>query len=172
MAQGRAFALRSLQDSSDAEILNFALGLEHLEAAFYTEVVAGGALTERSEAILTSIRDNEVAHVAALTEAVRAAGGVPVAAQESYNFGDVRTEAAILATAETLEGVGVGAYTGAAALVSDKKVLSAAAGIEQVEARHHGVIRFLNAKNPSETALGPVLTAGEVEQKVAPILGG
>ncbi len=105
--------------------------------------VSGGQLSGQALTVLTAVRDHEIAHVDQLTKVVTQLGGTPAQKAPSYNFGDMSTQDAILATAETLEGVGVGAYTGAAALITDKKtILAAAASIEQVEARHFGAIRY------------------------------
>ena len=169
---GQAYASSLLQGMGDLDVLNFALTLEHLEATFYKMVVASGMLSGQVRTVLMSVRDHEIAHVVQLTKVVRQLGGTPAQKAAHYNFGDMSSQAAILRTSETLEGVGVGAYTGAAALISDKKmILPAAASIEQVEARHFAAIRYLRGENPSPAALGPKLTVAEVKQKVAPILG-
>jgi rubrerythrin len=170
-ASAATFAKANLQDLSDADILNFALSLEHLEAEFYKMAVDSGNLDGDALEILTKVRDHEIAHVDFLTKALTDAGAEPVEAQDSYNFGDMSSEAAILKTAEVLEETGVGAYTGAAALIDNKDYLAAAASIEQVEARHHGAIRYLNDKNPAADPLGIVLTVPQVQERVAPILG-
>ena len=171
-AQGKAYAAETLQGLTDLDILNFALTLEHLEAEFYKMAVAGGTLSGQVLTVLTDIRDHEVAHVDTLTQVITSLGGTPAQKAPSYNFGDMSTQDAILATSETLEEVGVGAYTGAAALIKDKKtILPAAASIEQVEARHQAAIRFLRGSNPAPSVLGPVLTVAEVTAAVTPIIG-
>jgi len=171
-SQASAFAAASLQGLKDVDIANFALTLEHLEAEFYKLAVSGGQLTGDALKILTAIRDHEIAHVGALTGVVKQLGGTPVAALAKYNFGDMGSQASILKTAETLEMVGVGAYTGAAALIADKKaILPAAASIEQVESRHYAAIRYLNGADGAPEALGPKMTVDEVLAAVKPILG-
>lgn len=172
IGQGMVYAASTLQPLTDLDILNFALTLEHLEAEFYKMAVSGGQLSGQALTILTAIRDHEIAHVDTLTQVVTQLGGTPAAKQANYNFGDMSSQNAILTTAETLEGVGVGAYTGAAALISDKTaILPAAASIEQVEARHYAAIRYLRGSNPAPDAFGPVKTVAEVTQDVKPILG-
>jgi hypothetical protein len=173
VAEGRAYAASALQGLTDLDILNFALTLEHLEATFYRMAVASGVLRgPRLIGYLTSIRDHEIAHVNTLTQVIQQLGGTPVRRQAHYNFGSMRNQDVILRTAETLEGVGVGAYTGAAALIKNKAtLLPAAASIEQVEARHYGAIRILRGRNPAPDAFGQVLTVAEVTKAVAPILG-
>lgn len=65
----------------------------------------------------------------------------------------------MLKTARILEAVGVSAYLGAAPLISDAAVLSAAASIVTVEGRHQTLIRTASGAEPVpaafDTALGP-----------------
>lgn len=172
IGQGQAYAATLLQGLTDLDILNFALTLEHLEAEFYKMAVSGGQLSGQALTVLTAVRDNEIAHVDQLIKVVTQLGGTPAQKAPSYKFGDMSTQDAILATAETLEGVGVGAYTGAAALITDKQtILAAAASIEQVEARHFAAIRYLRGSNPAPEAFGPKLTVAEVTQQVTPLIG-
>lgn len=172
IGQGTAFAATTLQGLTDLDILNFALTLEHLEATFYTMAVAGGKLSGDALTVLTAIRDHEVAHVDALAKVITSIGGKPAVAQATYTFGDMSTQDAILATAETLEGVGVGAYTGAAPLIADKAAyLPTAASIEQVESRHYAAIRYLRGSDPAPEAFGPTKSVADVTAAVKPILG-
>jgi len=172
LAAGRAFASESLQALTDVDILNFALTLEHLEATFYEQVVGGGQLSGDVLRYVTVIRDHEDAHVDELTRVINVLGGTPVQRLNAYNFGDLSNQAAILQVAQNLEEVGVGAYTGAARLFTDKTtLLAAAAGIEQVEARHTAVIRYLRNQPVTSSSYGPIYTTDEVNDLVAPILG-
>lgn len=169
---GAAHAASELATLTDLDILNFALSLEHLEAEFYREVLATGLKSGHSQQFLTAIHNHEVAHVATLTSVIRQLGGKPVAPMAKYNFGDMSTVAAFLATAETLEMTGVGAYTGAAPLIKDKKnILPAAASIEQVESRHYAGIRILRGLLPAPSAFGPSLSVAQVQMAIKPIVG-
>jgi rubrerythrin len=172
IGEGVAFASSELQGMSDLDILNFALTLEHLEAVFYIQAINSGNLRGQVLNVLTSVRDHEVAHVQTLTKVISSLGGKPVARQARYNFGSMASQAAILKTSETLEGVGVGAYTGAAPLLKNKNtLLAAAASIEQVESRHYAAIRYLRGELPAPSAFGPVLTVAQVLKAAKPILG-
>lgn len=174
-ADGIAFGRAQAAGLSDLDILNFALGLEHLEAAFYARVMASGKFSGSALKTLTAIHSHEVAHVAALTSVIKQFGGKPVTAMMNYNFGDFGSAGAILASAETLEITGVGAYTGAAGLITNDKnrptVIAAAGSIEQVEARHYAAIRLLQDKNPAPMAIGPIDTVAQVQQAIKPIVG-
>lgn len=172
LAAGRAFASTTLQNLTDPDILNFALSLEHLEATFYKQVVASGKLSGDALRYLTTIRDHEITHVDFLTKAL---GSAAVGPLNNYNFGavgDLSSQAGILAVAQKLEDTGVGAYTGAAALISNKDYLASAGSIEQVESRHAATIRLLQGQQAATMAYGPKLTVDQVKAAIAPIVGG
>lgn len=162
--------------TNDLDVLNYALTLEHLEAAFYKQVNAAGILTGDAASYFMTIGQHEAAHVSGLTQAISGAGGTPVAARASYSFdalGDLSTADGILAAAETLEGIGVAAYNGAGPEISDKSILSTAGAIVQTEANHVAIVRVLidpNA-NPVPTAFPEAMTPQDVIDAVTPLLG-
>jgi hypothetical protein len=127
----RAFAQAG---SGDIEILNFALTLEYLEAAFYTRAVDQVDLGMETRKFASTIRDDEDEHVNALRETIKGLGGKPVKAPRvEFPFSD---EAAFLELAQTLEDTGVSAYNGAGPAIKSKELLATAGSIVQVEARH------------------------------------
>ncbi len=73
-----------------------------------------------------------------LQQAFRTAGA---AAGLDGDFDPFANETAFYLGAFLFEDVGVSAYTGAAKLIADKQLLSAAAGIQGVEAYHAGLVR-------------------------------
>ena len=162
---------------SDIEVLNYALTLEHLEASFYTMAVAGGKLTGNVLKYMTIIRDDEVAHVNALTKGISQAGATPVKARKSYDFaplGDMNTQDGILKIAAALEMTGVGAYNGAAREITSKQILATAGSIVAVEARHTGLINAVMNPNGSPTPNGAfekVTKPEDVLKAVTPLLG-
>jgi hypothetical protein len=91
----------------------------------------------------------ESAHVQALTTAIRAAGGTPVASPK-FKF-PATSERSFLKLAYVLENTGVGAYNGAAPSIKSTPLLAAAGSIVQVEARHAAAIAVLIGESPTPT---------------------
>ena len=158
-------------DDGDVEILNFALTLEYLEAAYYTQGLKQvGDLAGDAKALATEIRDNENEHVAALTQTIKDLGGTPVKAP-GVDFGDAfANQAAFLELAQTLEDTGVSAYNGAAPMITSPDVLGAAGSIVQVEARHAAAIRSLNGQPISDGGFDKPLEMQAVLDAVKPFV--
>jgi hypothetical protein len=74
----------------------------------------------------------------------------------------IATASTALSSAQTVEGVGVGAYLGAANLIQDPHILTAAASILTVEARHNSVWNLLNQDSPIPQAFDIPLSPNEV----------
>lgn len=165
--------------SSDVDVLNFALTLEHLETAFYRDGLAaigaaGITVLGFQQGVfdrLGEIAAHEAAHVETLTSVITQLGGEPVA-EATYDFG--YTDAAgFVATAQVLEDIGVSAYNGAApALQQSPDLLTAALTIHGVEARHASYLALLNGAVPFPDAVNPYLTPGEVLKLAGPLIVG
>jgi hypothetical protein len=126
---------------SDVAILNFALTLEYLEAAFYAEAVSKGNFSGKTLAFAQVVAHHEAAHVAFLKSAL----GKAAVKSPKFDFKGTNVDAAkFMATAQVLEDTGVAAYLGQAGNIKSKKILGAAGSILAVEARHAGWIRDLN----------------------------
>lgn len=149
---------------TDADVLNFALNLEYLEAEFYTVIttgktlsqigigtsgvgtegatVGGGkvALSQPVMALALELANDEQAHVKLL----RGALGSAAIAKPTIDFSvaGVFDELSYLKVSRILEDVGVTAYGGAAPLISDKGTLGVAARILATEAEHVGAVRY------------------------------
>jgi len=148
---------------NDVDILNYALTLEYLEATFYTRGIRnidesaleqhfaewgpiGDRVLNRILNRLRVVRDHEIRHVEVLTETVEAVGGEPVQSPE-FDFGTaVQDPAEFIATAATLEDVGVSAYAGAAPYIETFELVAPALSIHSVEARHASFLRELNGE--------------------------
>jgi rubrerythrin len=153
----------------DVEILNFALTLEYLEAAFYKEAAKIDGLSEDAAKAVETFGNEEQQHVDALTKTIMDLGGKPVKAP-SVDFGDLSTEKAFLKLAVTFEDTGVSAYNGAAPSIKSKEVLAAAGSIVQIEARHAAAVRLLAKKDPSPDAFDPTLSMDQVLKAVQPFV--
>jgi rubrerythrin len=170
--------------STDLAVLNYALTLEHLEAAFYTQGLAqlkasdfanasfakvlGSGTVNGVFANLGRIRDHEVAHVNTLTGVVRSLGGTPVEAC-SYNF-SFDTAEEFIRTAYTLEETGVQAYDGAIAMITSGALKSAGASIATVEARHAAYLSLLSSAIPFPKAFDDTKTMREILTAVTPLI--
>jgi rubrerythrin len=130
LAQGTA--------ASDVKILNYALTLEYLEAAFYAEAIAAGKLTGVTAKFAQVVGAHEAAHVQALQKVL----GAKAVKKPSFDFkGTTGKASTFLKTAATLEDTGVAAYQGQAGKIKSPQVLASAGAILAVEARHAAWVR-------------------------------
>lgn len=177
------------QGLTDIDILNFALNLEYLEAEFYTVAVTGRriadiglgvsgrgragetvggsrvAMPDRLMTIAQQIALDEQVHVDFLRQAL---GSAAVAKPSidlnalGVGFNNVNE---FVTVARAFEDLGVSAYGGAASLIADRGILTAAAQIALTEAQHAGVIRLL----VSDLGLRPGMVDGlDVPTLMAP----
>lgn len=154
-------AMGQASKKRDLSILNFALVLEFLEAAFYKEALAkNGSFSQSSKDIAALIHAHEQTHVTALKKTIKALGGKP-AKQPFFDFKDSNdTEAKFLGTALVLENTGVNAYLGQAGRLQSKALLGAAASIVTVEARHAAAIAVLVGNDPYNPGKGSITPDG------------
>jgi rubrerythrin len=152
------------QSSSDIAILNFALTLEYLEAAFYAEANRMGALSGETKLFSRVVGAHEAAHVAALKQVL----GSAAVKKPKFDFrGTTESAAKFKATAQTLEDTGVKAYKGQAPKIKNDTVLAAALAIHSVEARHAAWIREIRGASPAPAAFDTALTKKQVLAAVA-----
>jgi rubrerythrin len=133
----------------DVSILNYALTLEYLEAAFYKEAVAKAGLTGELKRFGTTVAAHEAAHVQALKKAL----GAKAVKKPNFDFkGTTAKASTFAATAQVLEDTGVEAYQGQATNIKSPAVLKAAISIHPVEARHAAWIASILGKSPAPDA--------------------
>jgi len=156
----------------DIGILNYALTLEYLEAAFYNEATANNAKkkflsTAQEQAFLKQTTSDENAHVKFLKKALgKKAVGAP-----KVDFGATTSDRdSFIKTAVALENTGVGAYAGQALNIKSPAYIAAALSIWSVEARHASVAGLLLKPIPANIspngAFDKPKTAGQVLKAV------
>ncbi|KAF9128969.1 hypothetical protein BGW39_004581 [Mortierella sp. 14UC] len=153
--------------ASDISVLNYALTLEHLETAFYTEGLRKFSAAHFKDAHLDEeirrrfvhIGEHEATHVKVLTSTIKTLGGSPVRPC-SYKFplNDVYTFVAI---ARALEQTGVSAYLGAADSL-DGDLLTTAASIATVESRQSSFLNGVVGETGAPYSFDTPLTQREV----------
>ncbi len=169
---------------TDLQILNYALGLEHLEAAFYNQgltrftandfnsagfvPLVGTLIATKALDNLKAIQEHENTHVETLRTVIRSLGGTPVAACQ-YNFG-VTNFSGFLSTAAVLESVGVMAYTGALGMIQNPDLRTAGATIATVEARHSAYLNLLLQDLPFPSATDSTKTMTEILTAAGPFI--
>jgi hypothetical protein len=178
--------------AGDLEILNFALRLERLENAFYMSGLAKFAATDFANAAFAknltpaqvtnsytyfqTIQQQEMTHVSTITAAIMNMGGTP-AAPDCYTFQLYGSNNTILANADSfvssamvLENAGVSAYDGSIGMFSTASLITTAATIATVEARHASYLNSLNAVSPFPSAFDTPATQAAVLAAAAPFL--
>jgi hypothetical protein len=130
----------------DIGILNYALTLEYLESAFYTQAKKNGVA--KGDKMLTAFVDTVQADEAAHVKLLKNALGSKAAKMPKFDFGKAVTDkATFTATSYVLENTGVHAYLGQAGNISAAKILLTAASIVTIEARHSGAIGLYLGKS-------------------------
>lgn len=155
----------------DIGILNYALTLEYLEAAFYADVVKSGLFRGGELETIRKFGNEEAQHVAALTAAVKQLGGKP-APKPKTEF-PLKSAKSALELAGTVENLGAAAYLGQAASIKSPEVLASALAIHSVEGRHAAALNTLLGKSITpDGAFAKPATAKTVLKSVEPFIVG
>jgi hypothetical protein len=168
-----AISSRKRSKANDIKILQYALTLEYLEAEFYKQANASGAITDLNLKRFAEVTGkHEAEHVAALKKVLgKKAPKVP-----TFDFKDTVTDQAkFAATAEAVEDVGVSAYAGQGPNILQRAVVIPALAIHSVEARHAAWIRFINSGGQGDEKVLPApasFDAARTEKAVLKIVGG
>lgn len=171
-------------DGGDLTILNFALRLERLEAAFYTQGLAKFGQNDFASAAFArglttaqvgtiygyfqAIQQHETTHVLQISGLIQQMGGTTVA-PDCYAFSPFGSDVtsfksadSFVAVAMALENTGVMAYDGAIAAISAANLRTAAATIATVEARHAAYLNQLNGQIPFPSAFDSTASASDI----------
>jgi hypothetical protein len=172
-ASQEAFAAGGLPQKV-VDVLNFALTLEYLEAAFYkTGNGTSGLIPSKYQSLFRTIGSHETAHVALLKSAL---GSAAVEAPEvdftaGGKYADVFSNFTTFATlSATFEDLGVAAYKGQAGNLAGTAVLTTALQIHSVEARHASAVRPLIGKAGAPNAFDKPLSKAKVLAAAKPFL--
>lgn len=168
-------------EGTDIDVLNYALSLEHFEAAFYetaletfdeeafldADSLSDYDETHREEVYgsIQTIADHEAQHVDVLTQAIELLGGDPVTAAE-YEF-DLEGVSEFFSLAATIENTGVAAYAGAAPYIESPDLLGAALSIHSVEARHAAALNAYSGSSPFPNAFDEASSQSDVMDVVS-----
>ncbi len=147
----------------DVSILNYALGLEYLQAAFYTEAERLGALHGALAQQARIVGSHERAHVAAFRHVL----GKSAIPRPTFNFRGVTQDPNLFRrTAVAFEDLAVEAYKYQLPHIQSPAYLAAAVAIHSVEARHAAWIRRLAGFLPAATAFDQTLAPDKVKALV------
>jgi rubrerythrin len=155
----------------DIGILNYALTLEYLEAAFYKEVAKSGLFKGEELAVLKKFGAEEQQHVEALHGTVQKLGGKP--APEPKSEFPLENAKSVAELAGTVENLGAAAYLGQAGNIESPEVLGAALSIHSVEARHAATLNtLLGLSITPDGAFGKPADVKTVLKSVEPFIVG
>lgn len=167
--------------------LNYALTLERLEATFYSrgldefsedDIVGsdfgqrfGDTIQSTMYERLDEIHQHEHAHVDALVATIEDLGGDPVGEDDVEFEFDLSSPETFIETAQVLETTGVSAYDGAISVFSGSdELLTAAATIATVEARHSSYLNTLTEQSPFPNSFDEALQPEEVLEAIQPFI--
>lgn len=173
MAQTQAKTLSLNAD--DIGILNFALLLEELEAAFYPAALKSGKITNPKERnYLSEIGSHEAAHVIFLRQ-VLGSNALFQTRDLSLNADGLNalltSRDKILKTAVTLEDLGVHAYNGAGPSLTNPTYILAAGSIVSVESRHAAAVRELTGRPSTEPDRDRLVSDADLVASMNPFKG-
>ncbi|KAF5322863.1 hypothetical protein D9619_001244 [Psilocybe cf. subviscida] len=181
-APARSYGKRNA-GASDILVFKFADVLEQLEATFYTQalakfqdsdfVTAGFPSPQVAIEQLSQIQADESTHSTVLQAALKSFGEEPITSCK-FNFDSVLTDVTTMAVvARVVETVGVGAYLGGSTLLTDPVLLTSAASILTVEARHQTILNVLSGSGTAiPSAFDIALTPSEVLALAGPFFDG
>jgi rubrerythrin len=169
---GRPAAAQAPSPEQDERILNFVLGLEYLQAAFYAEANSQGGLADELAEFARVVGEQERRHVDRLQRLL----GDGAAPEPEFDLEEVTSdEDAFVEAAIVLEDTGVSAYIGQGSNLTAQSV-AAVAPLVSVEARHAAWILAIAGRDPAPAPADPAASVAGVqstyERAGLPLLGG
>ena len=156
---GRPAAAQAPSAEQDERILNYLLGLEYLQSAFYGEMESRGAVGGEPAEFARVVGEHERRHVARLRELL----GGPAQPEPDLELEEFASdEKAFLDAAVVLEDAGVSAYIGQASNLTVEAV-AAVAPLVSVEARHAAWILTIAGRHPAPAPADPAASVAGVE---------
>jgi Ferritin-like domain len=171
-ALGRPAAAQAPSPEQDKRILNFVLGLEYLQSAFYAEANSQGGLGGELAEFARVAGEQERRHVERL-QGLLGDGADP---EPEFDLEEVTfDEGAFVEAAIVLEDTGVSAYIGQGSNLTVEGV-AAVAPLVSVEARHAAWILAIAGRDPAPAPADPAATVAGVqsafERAGLPLPGG
>jgi hypothetical protein len=171
-ALGRPAAAQAPSPEQDERILNFVLGLEYLQSAFYAEANSQGGLGGELAEFARVAGEQERRHVERL-QGLLGDGADP---EPEFDLEEVTfDEGAFVEAAIVLEDTGVSAYIGQGSNLTVEGV-AAVAPLVSVEARHAAWILAIAGRDPAPAPADPAATVAGVqsafERAGLPLPGG
>ena len=162
-------------EANDIGILNFALLLEELEAAFYAAAISSGKITDSKELdYLKALGDHEAAHVNFLRNVLGSDASFETSdlSLNQQGVSALLTDRdKILNTAVTLEDLGVHAYNGAGPSLTNPTFILAAGSIVSVEGRHAAGVRGLLGRPATEPDSDRLVSDANLNTDLNPFRG-
>ncbi|KAJ3484440.1 hypothetical protein NLI96_g5644 [Meripilus lineatus] len=166
----------------DLQVLQFAYVLELFETSFYTQALsvfqqqdfinAGFQIADVAIQQFQAIQIDETTHVSILQSTISSLGATPLSTCQ-FNFNAALQSVEIMAaTARLVENLGVSAYLGAAHLITDPILLTAAASIVTIEARHQTLLNIFQQGSAIPQAFDIPFMPSEVLALASPFISG
>jgi rubrerythrin len=150
----------------DREILEFAVRLEHVQVAFYSEAIRRGKLTGEVKQFAQIVGQEERQHLDYFDHLLGSSNAKP----GKFKFGDATaSNKQFVAAAAKIEDTGLAAYNGQAENMS-RHTLKAVARVISVEARHAAWARSLAGELPAPVPADVPISAAKALNAIKPYL--
>jgi rubrerythrin len=133
-------------DAGDVKSLNAAIALERAGVTAYTAAAATGFLSPPVLDVTKAFMADHVAHLAALTTALKAIGATATDETAKLDYPTLATEADILNFAYTIERLAANSYLGVIATFKNRDLAKISATILGVETTHVALLAEALAK--------------------------